>query len=63
MQPPVACGILYIVAQLVYRNRDLSALILKPIDDIQRDEGENYVDVKDEEEEEKCTTALTVVHI
>ncbi|KAB0791949.1 hypothetical protein PPYR_13910 [Photinus pyralis] len=52
-QPSMACGVLYVVSQVIRRNHALSALIL-PItpDEDDDDEDEKYSDVKEEPEEE-----------
>lgn len=50
--PCVACGILYLVSQLIYKKPKLHAITLKSVvisEDDDDDGEENYVDVKEDD--------------
>ncbi|KAF5287326.1 hypothetical protein FQR65_LT02199 [Abscondita terminalis] len=61
-QPSMACGVLYVVSQLIRKNRDLSAIVLfesggdADFADDDDDEEEKYFDVKDDQVENTSTT-------
>lgn len=49
MQPAMACGILYLVHQLMHKNNYLLALTSKADEFLDDDEPEHYNDIKKEE--------------
>ncbi|GLV42792.1 uncharacterized protein CBL_03532 [Carabus blaptoides fortunei] len=50
MQPAMACGILYLVHQLMHKNNHLLALTSKADEFINDDEAEHYSDIKKEDD-------------